>query len=58
MTNFTLETTIEQDIKDAGVDKFPRVTPQHIEACIKSEHFFTADQGVAASDVPGMTGRF
>lgn len=33
------DTNIEQDIKAAGVDKFPRITPEHIEACIKSERY-------------------
>lgn len=43
------ETTIEQALKAAGADKFPRITPAHVEGCIKSEHFFTAKEGLYAS---------
>lgn len=37
---------MEQMIKDAGADKAPRVTPADIESAIKSEHYFTAADGV------------
>lgn len=32
-------TVTEQDIKDAGADKAPRITPEDIEAVISSQHF-------------------
>lgn len=35
---------IEQEIQAKGKTA-PRVTPQHIESLIRSEHFFTAAQG-------------
>lgn len=35
---------IEQEIQDKGLTA-PRVTPQHIESLIISEHWFTAAQG-------------
>lgn len=35
---------IEQDIQAKGLTA-PRVTPDHIESLIRSEHFFTAAQG-------------
>lgn len=37
---------MEQQIKEAGADRAPRVTPADIEAAIASEHYFTADEGV------------
>lgn len=43
----TGDQAIEQAIKDAGADKYPRVTPADIEANIVSEHYFTAEQGWA-----------
>lgn len=42
-----MTTTIEQDIKDAGVDKFPRITPARIEFCIQCEYYFTAGDAVS-----------
>jgi hypothetical protein len=36
---------IEQDIKAAGADKAPRITPADIEANIYAEHYFTAADG-------------
>lgn len=35
---------IEQEIQDKGLTA-PRVTPQHIESIIASEHYFTAQDG-------------
>lgn len=35
---------IEQEIQAKGLTA-PRVTPGHIQATIKSEHYFTADDG-------------
>ena len=37
---------IEQEIQAKGLTA-PRVTPQHIEEVIASEHYFTAGQGVS-----------
>lgn len=42
---------IERDIKAAGADKFPRVTLDHIAACIAREYYFTAAQGVDGADI-------
>ena len=36
---------IEQEIKAAGADVAPRITPADIEANIVSEHYFTAQDG-------------
>ena len=36
---------LEQEIQDKGLTA-PRVTPDHIDACIASEHYFTALQGI------------
>lgn len=36
---------MEQEIKDAGADKAPRVMPVDIENSIASEHYFTAEEG-------------
>lgn len=44
---WTGDQAIEQAIKDAGADKYPRVTQADIEANIVSEHYFTAKQGWA-----------
>lgn len=38
------ENQIEQEIQDKGKTA-PRVTPDHIESIIASEHYFTAAQG-------------
>jgi hypothetical protein len=43
----TGDQAIEQAIKDAGADKYPRVTPADIEANIVSEIYFTAGMGAA-----------
>ena len=40
---------LEQQIKEAGADKAPRITPDHINSKIKSEHYFTAAQGYEKS---------
>lgn len=40
----------EADIKAAGADKAPRITPADIEANILYEGYFTADQGIAAEN--------
>lgn len=37
--------TIEQEIQRKGKTA-PRITPEHIEAVITSEHYFTASRGV------------
>ncbi|EOA1069412.1 Gp49 family protein [Salmonella enterica] len=37
---------IEQEIQAKGLTA-PRVTPQHIESVIASEHYFTAADGIA-----------
>jgi hypothetical protein len=43
---------IEQEIQAKGLTA-PRITPQHIEDVIASEHYFTAEQGAfAAFDPP------
>jgi hypothetical protein len=41
---------IEQDIRDAGADVAPRITPADIEAEIASEHYFTAGDGVTGHE--------
>jgi len=47
----TSDAGIERDIKAAGADKFPRVTPADLQANIVSEHYFTAQQGAVAAAV-------
>lgn len=42
------EQQIEQEIQDKGLNA-PRLTPEHIDSCIFSEHYFTAEQGVRQS---------
>ena len=37
---------MEQQIKEAGADRAPRVTPADIEAEIASEHYFVAGDGI------------
>lgn len=39
------EKQIEQEIQAKGLTA-PRITPEHIDACIANEHYFTAEQGV------------
>lgn len=41
----TSDAWLEHDIKAAGADKAPRITPADIEANIASEHYFTAWEG-------------
>ena len=41
---------LEQQIKEAGADKAPRITPDHIKSKIKSEHYFTAASGIIGED--------
>lgn len=38
--------SLEEQIKAAGVDKAPRITPADVEANITSEYYFTAADGV------------
>lgn len=40
----------EFDIRAAGVDRAPRITPADIEANIASEHYFTGANGVAGAN--------
>jgi hypothetical protein len=44
---------MEHDIKAAGADKAPRITPADIEANIVSEHYFTARDGRRGALVDG-----
>lgn len=37
---------LEQQIKEAGADKAPRITPDHIKSKIVQEAYFTAEDGV------------
>lgn len=43
----TSDDWLEHQIKAAGADVSPRVTPADVQANIASEHYFTAAQGVA-----------
>ena len=43
------EAEVEQEIKEKGLTA-PRITPNDIEACIASEHYFTALGGVVSED--------
>ena len=52
----TGDQAVEQAIKDAGADKYPRVTSADIEANIASEHYFTAEQGAFAAFNPPSGG--
>lgn len=47
---------LEQQIKEAGADKAPRITPDHIQSKIKSEHYFTAASGVVGEAALLKTG--
>lgn len=40
---------LEQQIKEAGADKAPRVTPDHIKSKVIGTHFFTGLDGAAAN---------
>lgn len=42
----TSDEWLEHDIKQAGADKAPRVTPADIEANIVGEYYFTAGQAM------------
>jgi hypothetical protein len=44
---------MEHDIKAAGANKAPRITPADIEANIVSEHYFTARDGRRGALVDG-----
>jgi hypothetical protein len=46
--------SLEQAIRESGADKGPRVRLEDVLAHIKSEHFFTAAEGVDMAD-PNMT---
>lgn len=46
---------VEQQIQAKGLTA-PRVTPEHIDTVIVSEHYFTAEAGVYGEDVLRMTG--
>lgn len=41
---------IEQEIQAKGLNA-PRITPEHIESVIKSEHYFTAAEGCLGHSV-------
>lgn len=43
--------TIDSAIKEAGADRYPRITPADIEANIASEHYFTAAEGAMQAGV-------
>jgi len=45
---------LEKEIKAAGADKAPRITPDHIEAVIVAENYFTAAQGVQGATPVGL----
>lgn len=45
---------LEQQIVDAGADKAPRITPDHIKSKIKAEFYFTADEGVQGRQLQTM----
>lgn len=38
---------LEQQIKEAGADKAPRITPDHIHSKVIAKHFFTALDGAS-----------
>ena len=39
---------LEQQIKEAGADKAPHITPDHIQSKIVAKHFFTALDGASS----------
>lgn len=41
---------LEQQIKEAGADKAPRITPAHIQNKVIASHFFTAMDGVSTQE--------
>lgn len=49
----TSDEWLEHDIKRAGADVAPRITPVDVEANIASEHYFTAAQGDAKAAEDG-----
>lgn len=46
------EAEIEKEIQDKGLNA-PRLTPAMIDAAIRSEHYFTAQDGVTTADPHG-----
>lgn len=42
---------LEEEIKAAGADKAPRITPDHIKSKIIESHFFTAYDGIRAANM-------
>lgn len=42
---------LEQEIQNKGANVAPRITTSHIEDCIASVHFFTAEDGVVGADL-------
>ncbi len=42
---------MEQQIKEAGADRAPRVTPDDIEAAIVAENYFTAADGIHGAGI-------
>ena len=49
------QASIENDIRAAGADVAPRVTPADVEANIASEHYFTARDGCEGASGGGGT---
>lgn len=45
---------LEDQIKNAGADKAPRITPADVEANIASEHYFTAATAAGLPPVEGV----
>ena len=43
------EQKIEQEIQDKGLNA-PRLTPEHIDSVVVSEHYFTAADGASNAD--------
>lgn len=48
-----MNNTIETEIQTKGLNA-PRITPNDVEANIKSEHYFTAEQGAAMAQMEMM----
>ena len=42
---------MEQEIKAAGADRAPRITPADIEAAIVAENYFTAAEGIHGAGI-------
>lgn len=51
----TSDEWLERDIKRAGADKAPRVTPDDVKANIVSEFYFTAADGVRGESHMGTS---